>query len=398
MAPEQAKTPKVDGRADVYSVGAMAYEMLSGRMPYQMDPGEPVWALLARKMFDPPPELAEIEPKLPKELAQLVMTLLAREPAERPTMAQLDSVLCRLRGIDPKKRSGIHATVAAAEPIDPSGRVTLDAPVAVPLTPHRSPTVDELPGAPPPHLLSPPRPVSPTALGYGDGAVAEEMPSVSTAPIAAKAQVPAAVPPAHVAASPTPTASSPPARPTAWLLGIMAVVMASVIALVAYLAPGRSDNRPRGQQGRLTTVHDLAASTDLAALTDLTHPADLGLPAASVRSTDAKPKDQPHLRASHGAHCATVTVTAACLHGKNLGQELRRRILAALGDPDSKLLRLCAGERLVVRIGDSGVRLVDAPERLPAKVQKDFELILDGHLDGISHSGEIEILCSAPVR
>ena len=209
MAPEQAKTPKVDGRADVYSVGAMAYEMLSGRMPYQMDPGELVWALLARKMFDPPPELAQLEPKLPKELAKLVMTLLSREPAERPTMAQLDLVLCRLRGVEPQKRSGIHATVAPEEPRSPSDLRTMDAPLAVPLPPHRSPTVDELPGVPPPHLISPPRPVSHAAFFHQGGAVAEELLSVSTAPIAVKALMPAGMPPTAAAAPPASDAPPP---------------------------------------------------------------------------------------------------------------------------------------------------------------------------------------------
>ena len=113
--------------------------------------------------------------------------------------------------------------------------------------------------------------------------------------------------------------------------------------------------------------------------------------------TDAKAKLEVPLHAGHPVRCAAVTVTEACLHGKNLSQELRRRILAALQNPTSKL-RLCAAERMVVRVGESGARLVDAPDRLSAKVQKDFELILDGHLDGISYSGQIEILCSAPAR
>lgn len=392
MAPEQAKTSKVDGQADVYAVGAMAYEMLSGQMPYQMKPDELVWALLARKLYDPPPDLATVEPTIPTEIARLVMSLLAHEPAQRPTMAQLDSMLCRLLGFDPARRSGMHAMVDGQGPATVSGMATVDAPAEALLTPSRSPTIDEQPGAPPPNLPAPPPASSGSAPKPADGVVANEMQAISTAPV--RSSGPAAIAPVPAA---TP-ASSAPTRRVRWIVGIIALVVFEAVGVAVYLMPSRPSGRDAGADGHensgpgktpLASPPDLAAAVDLARLTDLAPPTTPQPP------TDAKPKDQPHPRTVHQAHCAAATVTEACIHGKNIGRELRSKVISAL--QDSKV-RLCAGERLVVGTGENGVRLVEAPDRLPGRVLNDFRLILGGYLDVNPRSGEIDILCSAPVR
>ena len=79
MSPEQARSPRdVDHRTDLYSVGAILYEMLSGRTPYTADSGE--FTEILFKIFTTEPEpLATLRPDLPDGLAALVHRALSRE-------------------------------------------------------------------------------------------------------------------------------------------------------------------------------------------------------------------------------------------------------------------------------------------------------------------------------
>ena len=85
MAPEQAAgDPDVDHRADIYSLGAMAYELLCGR---------PVFAdrtaqrMLAAHMSEAPRPIAELRPDTPAPLAELVMRCLGKDAGDRPQTA-----------------------------------------------------------------------------------------------------------------------------------------------------------------------------------------------------------------------------------------------------------------------------------------------------------------------
>jgi serine/threonine-protein kinase len=87
MSPEQAAgDPDVDGRADVYALGAMGYEMLAGRPPFAgMGPAR----LLAAQVTERVPPLLEHRPDLPPDLANLLMRCLEKDPARRPQSAAL---------------------------------------------------------------------------------------------------------------------------------------------------------------------------------------------------------------------------------------------------------------------------------------------------------------------
>lgn len=80
MAPEQAKSSRVDARADLYSVGVIAYEMLSGRLPFVGD--EPL-RLMYQILNEEPPPLSSLRDALPKPLAIAVHCALAKDPDER---------------------------------------------------------------------------------------------------------------------------------------------------------------------------------------------------------------------------------------------------------------------------------------------------------------------------
>ncbi|HEX8724622.1 MAG TPA: protein kinase [Gemmatimonadaceae bacterium] len=86
MAPEQiAADPDVDARADLYSFGVMAYEMLAGGPPFASLTPQ---ALLAAHLAKPPRPLDEVRPDLPPRLVSLVMRCLEKERTQRPQSAR----------------------------------------------------------------------------------------------------------------------------------------------------------------------------------------------------------------------------------------------------------------------------------------------------------------------
>ena len=85
MAPEQvAGDPDVNQRADIYSFGCVAYELLTGQPPFA---GKSPQQLLAAHVMEEPVPVAERRPGIPATLAELVMRCLEKEPANRPQTA-----------------------------------------------------------------------------------------------------------------------------------------------------------------------------------------------------------------------------------------------------------------------------------------------------------------------
>ncbi len=84
MSPEQARGDPLDARADVYSLGCVLYECLTGRPVFE---GEHAIALLAKILMAPPPRVSESLPDVPEELDLLVARMLAKNPDDRPVDA-----------------------------------------------------------------------------------------------------------------------------------------------------------------------------------------------------------------------------------------------------------------------------------------------------------------------
>jgi tRNA A-37 threonylcarbamoyl transferase component Bud32 len=80
MAPEQAQGQPVDARADLYALGILAYEMLSGRVPFEADSGV---AVLHQQVFSPPTPLHSLRSDAPSSAHAAVMRMLAKKPGER---------------------------------------------------------------------------------------------------------------------------------------------------------------------------------------------------------------------------------------------------------------------------------------------------------------------------
>ena len=85
MAPEQAKGVLSQPAADWYSVGAMLYEVLTGRLPHQGDMME----ILLKKQSEEPPAPIAVDPLADPELSRLCVQLLRRDPAQRPGGAEI---------------------------------------------------------------------------------------------------------------------------------------------------------------------------------------------------------------------------------------------------------------------------------------------------------------------
>lgn len=83
LSPEQAARGPSDGRSDLYSLGVMLFEMISGTMPFEGTAVE----ILRKHRFEAPPKLSRLVGSLPDGLDPLIDQLLEKEPAKRPATA-----------------------------------------------------------------------------------------------------------------------------------------------------------------------------------------------------------------------------------------------------------------------------------------------------------------------
>lgn len=111
LSPEQWRgAAEITDRADVYALGAILYEMLGGGPPFASASASEVMAL---HLLQTPPPLRARRPEAPAMLTELVHRMLAKDPAERPAMVEVESTLETLRGVRERRLQRQRAVLRA---------------------------------------------------------------------------------------------------------------------------------------------------------------------------------------------------------------------------------------------------------------------------------------------
>lgn len=117
MSPEQIHGHSVDGRSDIYSLGAVAYYMLAGRPPFV---GESAMAVAMQHCGSPPPPLSEARPEVPPSLVQIIEKMLAKKPEDRFESAAALLAALDAANLEPSSGSSsfaIRDSVSSATPL-----------------------------------------------------------------------------------------------------------------------------------------------------------------------------------------------------------------------------------------------------------------------------------------
>jgi serine/threonine-protein kinase len=123
MSPEQLASQRVDQRADLYALGAVLYEMLTGQAPHG---GDSPYTIASRVLTDPIVPPSRLSPAIPAELNAVVMRALARNPADR--YANAANMRATLEGVSEalrrdkttsRARPNEHETKPAPSPYPP---------------------------------------------------------------------------------------------------------------------------------------------------------------------------------------------------------------------------------------------------------------------------------------
>jgi Protein kinase domain len=114
MAPEQLRNEPLDARADLYALGVLLFELLTGRLPFSGD----ITTIIRGHLTAQPPPPSSIQPGVAPQLDALVMRMMAKSPANRPQSAA--EVAAALRQLPRPTAQVVASTIPAARAAAPA--------------------------------------------------------------------------------------------------------------------------------------------------------------------------------------------------------------------------------------------------------------------------------------
>ncbi len=143
MAPEQVDgSSPIDARTDLYALGAMLFELLTGKRPFE---GATPLAVATARLVAPPPDPKSVQPSIPRDVAEVVLKAMARKPADRfASASSLSEALARAvaagRGAALTQSSGLPSPAAPVADLASSKTAAFDAALGLP--PSKGPSRD----------------------------------------------------------------------------------------------------------------------------------------------------------------------------------------------------------------------------------------------------------------
>jgi serine/threonine-protein kinase len=187
MSPEQASgEPQIDHRSDQYSLAVVAYQMLSGRAPFD---GETARAIITKQLLDQPPALSTLVENLPAHLAAALHRAMQKSPKNR--FDSIEEFAAALQ--DPKYHNPVELEVAQPEAIVPPRPRRMAGPLLTGAVGLAAAVVAIIALSPPPRPaasapLAPPDPPPPASVASPSIAARPTPPPPAVVPVAAPRQ------------------------------------------------------------------------------------------------------------------------------------------------------------------------------------------------------------------
>jgi tRNA A-37 threonylcarbamoyl transferase component Bud32 len=265
MSPEQGQGERGDERSDIYSLGVMLYEMVTGVVPYD---GDTPFAVIMKHISEPLPLPSKINPNIPENIERVILKAMSKAPEDRyQTAGELAKALRNAAGVLPGEDIGKLTVIAPPPKIQQvehiTGRLTATERAAAASAAATSAAV------------------TPAA---GDGATV-------------------------VSAQHTTAAAAPAAKGLPWVPIIAGVVVVGLIlaGIIGYLAVGSSNTA----QATETAVAAAAATTTAESAVRLTQTAQAEASATAAAEATAIAKTNAEATAAAEAAAPTQTALAA---------------------------------------------------------------------------------------
>jgi serine/threonine protein kinase/N-acetylneuraminic acid mutarotase len=241
VAPEQIQAAPVDGRADIYSLGCVLYEMLTSTVAYPKDND---MAKLWAHVTDPPPSPSLKRPDLVKEFDDVVARATAKDPRERyDRAADFAAAVDRAAAVQRAQSQGIDPQLTAVAPPPPPAAPPPSAPPPAAPGPPVDPATEHDLFIAGPSQPAPPSPQPPSAQPPASPPPYAQPPSPPPpAPFEPAAAAPPGAPPFEPTGGPP---GAPPARPRRnprLLVGLGVLAVVAVVAAVVLAMGGGDDD------------------------------------------------------------------------------------------------------------------------------------------------------------